>query len=378
MSLFLTRSEAFSVGRRAMASRPGIKINPAVIDIPGSDLNVVTGMFSVIGEEVSSRGAAAMRGLFAELARGSQLDKVIYDRSGLLRFSDQEATVDLVLARPLPGAPTPGTYSSGSVVQTPDGVQFGLMADAVFGNFDTTKLVSAQALVAGSEGNVPAYDPVLGLGISVFSTAPFDPTLTVQNPKSAAGGTPAETDIQFLGRYRSYFPTLSKGVLGAIEYGAQQVPGVAVATATEVVNPFNGFPAEIVQLVIGDLNGNASGTMITAVSDSLLKYRAAGITVVVLGGTVFYQGIQWHPTFLAGYNESLIRDRLRAVFVAVSQFLPPGPERGGLLTSSLISAAKRIPGLVVTDASLVYPLGDVIPTTQEEMIRVLPASVTFV
>jgi hypothetical protein len=118
--------------------------------------------------------------------------------------------------------------------------------------------------------------------------------------------------------------------------------------------------------------------MITAVSDMLLNYRAAGITVVVLGGTVFYQSIQWHPTFLAGYNESLIRDRLRAVFVAVAQFLPPGPERGGLLASSLISAARRIPGLVVTDASLAYPLGDVIPTSQEQMIRVLPEAVTFV
>ena len=261
MTMFATRSELFSVGRAAVAGTPNIRLNPAVADIPGSDLNLAIGIDSVIGEEVVSRGASAMRGAFAETARGAQLDRVAYDRYGLRRFSATPASVDLVLSRPTPGAPTPGIYTAGSVVQTADGVQFGLDEDAVFGNFDTIVQVAATCATVGASTNVTANM------ITAFSTSPFDPTLTVNNPASAAGGTDTESDIQFLGRIRGFFPTVSKAILGAIEYGAKQVPGVAVATATEILNPSGGFPAGAVQLVVGDRNGNASSTMLTAVSD---------------------------------------------------------------------------------------------------------------
>ena len=86
-TMFLTRAAAFSRGRQAVAGTPNVRLNPAVADIPGSDLNIVLGVDSIIAEEVSARGAARMRGAFAELARGPQLDRIIYDRSGLLRFS---------------------------------------------------------------------------------------------------------------------------------------------------------------------------------------------------------------------------------------------------------------------------------------------------
>ena len=371
MTMFATRSELFSVGRAAVAGTPNIRLNPAVADIPGSDLNLAIGIDSVIGEEVVSRGASAMRGAFAETARGAQLDRVAYDRYGLRRFSATPASVDLVLSRPTPGAPTPGTYTAGSVVQTADGVQFGLDEDAVFGNFDTIVQVAATCATVGASTNVTANT------VTAFSTSPFDSTLTVNNPASAAGGTDTESDIQFLGRIRGFFPTVSKAILGAIEYGAKQVPGVAVATATEILNPSGGFPAGAVQLVVGDRNGNASSTMLTAVSDSLLNWRAAGIPVFVIGGTVVFQTVQWHLAFKVGFDERLATARVRAVTVAVSQFLPPGPDNGILYRSSLISAAKNVPGVILSDSSLLYPLGDVVPTSAEIMIRILPTAVTF-
>jgi uncharacterized phage protein gp47/JayE len=367
-SLFATRSDLFAVGRRAVATTPNIRLNPSVADIPGSDLNIAIGIDSVIGEEVSMRGAAAMRGAFAELARDAQLDRVIYDRSGLLRFSATPATVDLVLARPTPGSATPGTYSSGSVVQTADGTQFGLNTDAVFGDFATSVGVSATATTVGAVTNVAAGT------ITGFSTAPFDTTLTVTNPASAAGGMDTEDPISFLGRYRAFFPTLSKGTLGAIEFGALQVPGVAVATATEILNPNDGFPAAIVQLVIGDKNGNATSDMIRAVSDKLLGYRAGGMPVIVIGGVVIYQPVQWALAFQFGVDEKLATQRVRAITVAVGQFLAPG---GTLYRSKLISAASQVPGVIIKDSALLLPLGDVEPTAGNQMIRILPEGVTF-
>ena len=366
-AMFVSRADLFSVGRAAIAGTPGIRINPAVIDIPGSDLNLAVGVDAVLGEEVSMRSAYAMRGAFAELARGNQLDRVIYDRSGLLRFGATPSSVDPVLSRPTStnGA---GTYKAGSVVQTADGTQFGLDNDAVFGVADLSVTVSATAATSGADTNV-APGTVTG-----FSTAPFDSTLTVTNPASAAGGTDAESDIAFLGRYRGYFPTLSRGTMGAIEYAATQVPGVAVATATEIVNPNSGYPASIVQLVIGDASGNSTSDMVTAVANMLLTYRAGGIFVQVLTGSVFQQTVTWSLAFETGVNEALAQSRVAAVTVAASQFLAPGAT---LYKSTLISAAKNVPGVIISDSSLVSPLGDVEPTAGNIMIRVAPTAVTF-
>ena len=369
-SIFPTRADLFATGRAAVVGTPNIKINPAVIDVPGSDLNLVVGVPSVMGEEVSARGAMALRGAFAELARGAALDRVLYDRYGLLRFSAQPATVDLLLVRPTTDGGA-GTITAGAVVQTPDGVQFVLDNDAVFYSSTVGVNVTGTALVAGIGGNVVAG------AINQWSTSIFDSTITITNPNPAAGGVDAEDDVQFLGRARGFFPTVARGTLSAIEFAAKQVPGVAVATATEIVNPSNGYPAAIVQLVIGDSNGSATTDMVTAVANMLLQYRAAVIYVQVITGVVFQQTVVWQLAFQTGINEALAISRVRAVTVAVSQFLPPGPVRGALLVSSLTAAAKSVPGVIIRQGALVLPAGDVVPTSAQQMIRVASTDVTF-
>lgn len=372
MSMFPTRKSLFDVARRAVAETPNTRINPAVLDVPGSDTNLVAGIASVVGEEVAARGAVAMRGCFAELARGDQLDRLAADRYGLLRFGATPATVAVTLSRPLPGVATPGTFPAGSIVQTSGGIQFATDSDAVFGDFALSATVNCTAVVSGVEGNVAAG------AIAAFDTSPFDATITVTNADGAAGGTDTESDIQFLGRIRGFFPTVARATMPAIEYAARQVAGVAVATATEVLNAFNALPAAAVQLVIGDRDGNASPAMIEAVSNELLEWRAGGIPVTVQGGTVFYQTVRWLPAFQTGYDETLAVARLRAVTVAVSQFLPPGPAGGTLYRSALLAAGKQVPGIILSDASLAYPLGDVVPTDVTQMIRILSEGVTFV
>ena len=364
---FPTRGELFSIGRAAVAATPNIKINPAMVDVPGSDLNLAVGVPSVMGEECSARAAMALRGAFAELARGSALDRVLFDRYGLLRFSAQPATVDLVLSRPGPGT-LADTIPAGSVVQTPDGIQFGLDVDSVWGSGDLSDTVSATALVNGSGGNVVAGS------VTSWGATLFDPSITVTNPSPASGGIDAENDVQFLGRARGFFPTVARGTLGAIEFGAKQVPGIAVATATEIVNSTTGYPAAVVQLVVGDQNGNASSALLKAVANALLAYRAAGIYVQVISGIVFQQSVQWELAFATGIDEALAVSRVRAVTVAVAQFLAPGST---LLRSSLISAAQSVPGVIVNDSSLALPAGDVVPTSPQQMIRVAAGDVTF-
>lgn len=372
MSTFISRSQLSLIGKNAIAGTPGIALTPSLVDVPGSDLNLVVGMFAVLAENVAARGAKGQRGAFAELARGAQLDRVIYDRSGgrVTRFGATQATVDLVLSRPTPGSATPGTFDATSIVQTADGIQFATETDAVFSDLATSVMVRARAVVAGSDGNVSSG------AIRSFGTTPFDSTLVCTNPRAAAGGIEQEQDIPLLGRYLTFWPTLSRGTLGAIEFGALQVAGVAVATAIEIMNAGTGYPAARVQLVISDQDGNASTDMVTAVADSLLEYRAAGIPVDVLTGTVFFQSVRWAPAFQTGVDEALATQRLIATTVAVAQFLPPGPGRGTLLRSKLIGAAQQVPGIIIGDASLAYPVGDVVPTSVDQMIRVRATDVS--
>ena len=376
-SLFPTASELFQVGRKAVVTTSNTKINPSIVDVPGSNVNIAVGTNAVLGQEIVKRGSDAMQGAFIDSARKDKLDRVVFDRTGMLRFSATPATWDLLLRRATTTGGA-GTYVSGSRVQTPDGTQYGTNADVVFGAHDILKPVTVTALVAGEAGNQP------GTSLLSFVDQPFDSIITVSpapdawgNSSNAAGGTEDETDIQLIGRTRGFFPTLRRGILGAIVYGAQQVDGVAVATATEIANPTSGYPAAFVQLVIGDRNGNASSVMIQDVNDILLQYRAGGIAVQVIGGTVTYQAVQWNLGVQTGFDENLAIARVRAVTVALGQYLPPGPANGKLYRASLFAAAKSVPGVVLSDSSLVLPSTDVVPATPQTMIRIQPTSVTF-
>ena len=375
-SLFPTAQELFQVGRKAMVTTSNTKINPAIVDVPGSNVNLAVGTSAVLGQEIVKRGSDAMRGAFIDSARKDRLDRVVFDRTGLLRFSATPATWDLLLRRATTAGGA-GTYAAGSRVQTPDGTQYGTNSAVVFGAGDILKSVTVTALVAGDAGNQP------GTSLLSFVDQPFDATITVSpapdawgNASNAAGGTEDEDDIQLIGRTRGFFPTLRRGILGAIVYGARQVDGVAVATATEIANPTSGYPAAFVQLVVGDRNGNASSAMIQDVNDALLEYRSGGIAVQVIGGTVTYQAVEWELGVQTGFSEDLAIARVRAVTVALAQFLPPGTT-GTLYRASLFAAAKSVPGVVLSASSLRQPETDKVPATPQTMIRIQPTSVTF-
>lgn len=369
MSDLPSRSQLFETGRRFLVTAAAPQLNPAVADVPGSDLNLLLGAASLMGEELVAAIAACMKGLFVETATGDKLARVAFDRYGLTSQSANPASVDLTLSRPLPGGATPGTVSSGTRVQTASGTQFATNVDAVFGDFTTSVTVAATALTAGPDGNVASAT------LTTFADAVFDATLSVTNPAAAAGGTTAETDDDFKSRIRGFFPTLRRGTLGAIEFGARQVAGVAVATATEITNPDSGMPAGAVQLTVGDRDGGASSVMLQAVRDILVYYRAAGIPVLVQGGTVTNQDVIWDLDFESGTDQQARIAEVRAVTVAVAQFLAPGET---LLRASLIAGARAVPGVIVNAGSLVLPAGDVVPVDNTVLLRIASEDITFV
>lgn len=377
-----SRTDLFQVGRRSLITTPGLRVNPKSVDVEGSDINVLLGAMSLMGEEVVASVAVCMRGLFVETAEGDRLDRVAFDRYQLTRLPAAPATVTLTFRRPNAGFGA-FTYTAGSRIQTPSGTVFATDLDTVFGAADLEKTAPATALVAGPEGNVPAET------ITQFVDQPADASLTSTNedtggapgaasfiPGGAAGGVDAETDPEFRARILDFFPTVRRGTIGAIEFGARLVPGVAVARAIEIENVIGGqpIPACLVQLIVSDRNGGFSQAMLQQVRDILIQFRAAGIPVQVTGGVVANQLVQWRIAFVSGFNQQKVQDEVRAVTSAAAQFLRPGET---LYKSALIAAARTVPGAVIDAASLVLPLGDTIPVDLTQLLRIPTENVSF-
>jgi len=363
------RQDLFAAGRRYVKAQPNTRINPAVIDVAGSDINLMLGSASLMGEQITASWAKCIRGLFVSTAIGSQLDQVVYERFGITRLPANAASDDLRLARPTFAAGG-GTVPAGTRVTTASGSIFALATDVVFGATDLVRpLVSSVAALVGSSQNVPENT------LTAFVDQPFDASITVTNPEGAAGGTEQESDAAFRGRALSFFLTLRRGILAAIQFGATTVPGVAVATAFDIVNPGTALPAGAVQLIIGDANGNASSLMEQQVTNQMLQYRAGGIPVYVSGGLLFFQQVVYRLAFQTGVDTTAASEAVRATAVAFSQFLRPGQS---LLESDLTAAARAVPGVIVQADSVVVPVGDVVPTVNQQIIRVRPQDVSFV
>lgn len=361
------RRAIFQAGRRYVIAAPNTQINPKVVDIDGSDLNLLLNASAVMGEEVVAAFAQAQRGNFVDTSQGIQTDRVIYDRYGLMRFPATAATDDLVLSRPTAGAGA-GVYPAGSRVQTPTGVMFSTDVDTVFGALDLIKTVSATALVTGPAGQVGANQLVQ------FVDPPFDPTLAVTNPAGAAGGNDVETQASFKGRAHDFFRSVRRGTLGAIAFGARQVPGIQVSTAFEILNPASGYPAAAVEVIIADQNGASSSSLVNQARREELNWRAAGIPVYLSGGSVVFEPVTWKLQYATDVDTVSVEEQVRAITVAAAQNNAPGQI---LLRATLIAVARTVPGAIVTDASLVAPAGDVVPADNQHLIRIQPQDITF-
>jgi len=362
-----SRQDLFSVGRRYIKGQPNTRINPKVVDVAGSDANIIVGQASVMGENLVAAWARCMRDLFVDTARQDGLDRLAYDRFGITRKPANAATTGVLLSRPTAGAGG-GVLQAGFRFTTAQGSTFSLMSDAVFNAPDLEVAADVVAAIVGPDQNVPAG------AISLLGDQAFDPTITVTNPEPAAGGTVQESDPRFRGRIRGYYITLRRATLGAIQYAALTVPGVSVSSAFEISNPGSGLPAGAVELVIGDDAGNASGPMLQAVSDVLLQFRACGIPVFVSGGLISYEPVTYKLAYSTGIDTQQAQAEVRAVAVSVAQFLIPGQP---LRRADMIGAAKAVPGVLVNDDSLVVPAGDVVPTSNSILIRVRPEDVSF-
>lgn len=361
------RTDLFTVAREFIRSQPNTRVNPAMVDVDGSNLNLDVGSSAVMGEALTASWARCARDLFLGTAEGDGLDRYVFDRFGMTRKPAAPASVPLTLTRPNFAAGG-GVVNAGARVTTPSGSIFALQTDVTFGVTDLTQPAVGIAQVVGPTQNVPLN------ALTAWLDQPFDPLIAVTNPEPAAGGTLVESDAQLRARAAVFFLTIRRAILKAIQFAATTVPGVSVATAFEILNPNSGFPAAAVELIIADDSGNASPTMIQGVIDALLEYRAAGIPVFVSGGTVVFEPVTYHLSFATGIDTVAATNQVRAVASAFTQFLRPGQT---LLRSDLLAAARAVPGTIVGADALPVPVGDIVPASNNIIIRVRPQDVSF-
>ncbi len=327
--------------------------------------------------EMYAYGGAAMAdhlaGYFARRIAATYLDgaekddltTLADDHWNIQRFVPNAASGEVTFNRASAAAGA-GTLPQGFIVGTAKDqlgreVQLITDEDVTYGALETgNKTVGVTAQLEGIVGNVATVGAVNRL-----VTVPFDATITVSNAAAIAGGTEAESDDELRERVRNFSPTIRRGTLAALEYGAKQVVGVAFATAVE-------GDTGVVSVYVSDSAGASNPVMTDAVEAELENWRSAGILVNVYGGTIYNITVDVTLTVRPGVNTAAIASKVKAAIVATVNKLKIGET---LYPLQLRTAAKNVDPDGIVDVTIDDPAVGVVPLATQ-LIRTTAGSVT--
>jgi hypothetical protein len=328
----------------------------------GTDINIILAAASAMADEGIRHLAMRIAALYLDSAEGEDLDRLVADRFSpeLFRKPASPAVVLLFFTRAPPSTLASIAFAVGTKFRTETGIEFQLLEPVGLAPGATGPVTArAEAVLAGVGGNVDRGQ------IRAFVQTPTDPYVQVVNAGVAAGGANRESDSQLRQRARAYYQTVRRGTLPAIELGALSVPGVASASAEEVIDPVSELPAGPIRLSIADANGQANALLVAAVRQGLREYRAAGVPVDILASKPQYVSISYEGlAFRANVDTTAAAAQLRRLTVSAVNLLGP---REPLLRSLLFSIARSIPGAIVTASVVRVPAGDLFPTSGESV-----------
>lgn len=367
MADFPSLAALIKVGRDA-ALTANKKLTIEVTDTPGTDANAYIAAGGAIGQELVGQLAVAFAGVYLDSAEDLALDKYVFDRYGLLRKPAAPARGSVIFSTTAAAVAT-FIIPDGTVLSTPDGIQFITVGNATFLIGTTSSSpVEVRSVQAGS-----SQQAAIGTITSIVSQVPSSPSdLKVTNTVATAGADDAESDEDLRNRARAFFATAERGTLKAIEAAALAVPGVRKASAIEVLNA-SGQPDREVELIITDafteklaeldLNPPAyqaqSQVLSTSVFNGLDDARAGGINVEVKVAQVVLQPVVLQLTFIAGVNVDSVAEKARATVVITVNNLKPGQ---ALSVDTLRTELETVQGLIITGSEISSPAGDVVPT----------------
>lgn len=351
-----TRLDLFALGRAYVLANAK-KIDPKIVDVKGSDANIVVGAQAVMSEAVVRHLAGRTAAHTLEGAEGDDLDRWVFERCDrMTRKGAAAARGMLTLARPSLALGS-GDVDVGTIVQNDDNVDYVLTSPATFGATDFVSTARARAVKAGSftRSGPNTIRRFAKPGVL------FDTSITVTNTGWFAGATDREEDPELRARARLYPRASRRGILRAIELGALAVPGVATARAEEVTTE-GGTPARLVVLYIADESGVASDVLASEVEGALDEYRAGGINVVVSTSITQIVQIAIRLVYRAKVDTVTIGNRVRRAIVERVNGLEVNSP---LYFADLAAVIARYQdfGVVPEQSSIVNPVGDLIPDT---------------
>ena len=357
------------IGLQTIVGTPGTRLTEAAARREGSDLDVILHVGGAMGEEVVRQLGTVAAGLLLDTAEDEALDRLVFDLPfPVERKKATGAFVSVRFTRPT-ALKGPGTIEAGYKVSL-GGSSFRTLFPTPVAVGVLTVVADAQCEKTGPEGNVPT-GPVGKLVGTLWDT-----TFVPSADGPGAGGSDAETNESLRSRARTAHETARKGTLAAIENGALTVPGVAHAAAYEFLEP-DGTPARAVELIVSDGAGNSNAALQAAVLAVMPEYRAGGIPVVVSGGIPVLEDVILVLTFATGIDTQAAFAAASARIVASINALGPGQTlvREARIVEPALAGGSTVTGIV--GLKVIEPAGDVVPPTQQTVIRTSSALVSL-
>lgn len=356
----------------------------------GSILDIITGMATQGVSEIQRVALLEFAKTYLDTANGPEvtggdddLQRLAVDHYGS-SFARPQATQSagiVTFSRP---STTHGAIliPSGTVVKTAQnalGTVQRLQTTADLTLTGLTSSVTAQAILAGSAGNVAAG------AVTVIESTLTDATITVSNTQAFSGGTEAADDSTYREFIRNQLVSLRGATMAAVTAEAETVPGVATVFGQEVVQtviPWDtaalapvGDAFQIVRpyLYVADANGTASTTLLQAVLQAINTASAAGVQITVLPAQAISQNVSASLTYSAtGPNVAALAGDPSPILNNVEDFINALPIGTGLVRSGLRTYILGIWGVGGTgdlvDFQVVVPTGDINMGTTQKLI----------
>jgi len=250
--------------------RPDLDVNSG--DITEAMLHAIAAMADAIIRDA----ALKFKNTFIDGATGADLTALADDHYSIQRQEATSSQVTISWSRD--SSAGSGVITAGTQIAT----EFDANGSSIVFSTDNSLSFSAAELgpltVTATSQNTGRETNVASATVTRIIDVPaFENNFTITNNSPSAGGNDQETDRELRERVRSYFKTLRRGTLDALEDGAKTIATVRTATASEDAN-------DLVTLYVADSDGNSTAEMISDVSAILSAWKAAGTTVSVLGG----------------------------------------------------------------------------------------------
>ena len=315
--------------------------------LPGSN---VQGAYEILATASSTAFVATASGIFLDLKAADV---------GVTRKPATVSIAPLLFSSPIVAGVGGISIPAGTIVQAQSAdpsaypTLFQTIATSSIAQGQTTSpIILANAVNAGSAGNVPA-----GAINQVISGVTG---LTVTNPSQSSGGTDQEGDDAPNGglRFRTLqaIPNASQCTTTALEADAESYAGITSAKCIDLVLPDGVTPADGHAVVFcddgsGDLGdpGNPNHASLVQFNLDLNtgKYKAAGATVVAVGSTLLATTVALSIDVAASFllTGATTAQVAAAVQAAVFAYVQGSALGAPVVIASIIEAAKAVAGV---------------------------------